>query len=214
MTKETSQPLSEQSSRNPADQELVGKVLGTEAAADMEELVGDQTVTESHPTPQQIELSADELSALQQEDSQEHVEPIIRREQYIEWMKEELGTAISVDQHFNFLPNGDVEVKGGLDFGHITISSWPPALKKVNGFFIMNDTTWNLPLDFLKKLEVTDEIEIDVSMIDNFPSRVVCKQVVIKFVDKPTEKDANEAVNKLEKKGYTKIQTSIPFDKL
>ena len=78
----------------------------------------------------------------------------------------------------------------------------------------MNETTWNLPLDFLRILEVEDDIEIDSSMIDDFPSGVVCKQVVIHFNDKPTEKDANEAVEKLEKKGYTKIQTSIPFDKL
>jgi len=214
MTKETVQPLGEQPTRSPRDTELVGGVLGGRAAEEMDELVGDQPLIDSRPAPQQIELSASELSALQQEDKQEDVEPIIRREQYIEWMQEELGTSNNVDQHFDFLLNGGVEVKGDLNFGKRTINTWPPALKKIKGFFIMNETTWNLPLDFLRILEVEDDIEIDSSMIDDFPSGVVCKQVVIHFNDKPTEKDANEAVEKLEKKGYTKIQTSIPFDKL
>jgi len=166
MSNEHAQPLREQPPRNPADQELVGKVLGREAAADMEELTGDQAKTPTKK-PDDLEMNNDEQTTTNQ--IEQTVSPENRRKQLIEWVNSHINinTFLSkeytaetwVDEFFTVNPDGTVDAPRTIDLISNTVDYLPEGLNEIDGDFIMSSASLksldNLPKKINGDLDIT-----------------------------------------------------------
>jgi len=135
MQKETTQPLGEQPTRSTDDTKLVADVLGEEAAADMNELVGDRA-KEPSVVPNEVGLSTGEKAATAEA---EKTKVELRRDEYVIW-----ATGISkdtdwVDETFTFESDGRVRVEGSLDLYDSGITELPGGLYEVTGNLILDD---------------------------------------------------------------------------
>jgi len=129
MTNETQQPLREQPPRSTDDSKLVAEILGGEAAADMDELVGDQA-EEPAVVANEIELSTKEQAATSEA---EKTMAEKRCDEYIVW-----ATGINmdrdwVDETFTFLPDGSVIAEGDIYIANHQVECFPPNLCEVGG---------------------------------------------------------------------------------
>jgi len=131
MTNETPQPLGEQPTRSVKDTELVGQVLGEEAAADMEELTGKQNAADQATDTNTLEVNFDDQLTVDK--SENTVTPEQRKKEYIEWTKETVKNATWVKEVFTFNPDGTVDVNGHLDIWWVDVYRLPPGLNQING---------------------------------------------------------------------------------
>jgi len=133
MINETTQPLREQPARSKNDTELVGRVLGGEAAEEMGELVGDQT-EESPTTPSDLKMSADEISATQESDvSREE-----RIHEFCEWIRPQLPPSADPKEYlrlndFIFNPDGTVDINRRLYLLRHKFDNLPKGINCVYG---------------------------------------------------------------------------------
>jgi len=172
MPNETQQPLGEQPNRRKDDSELVGQVLGEQAAEEMEELTEkkDANTTNSVTTPK-LGMSAGETNAAQA--AEQIVTPEHRRQQYYQWAEEISKNTDWIDETFIFESDGRVRVEGDLNLYNTGISELPPGLYKVEGrlFLIKNNITTikNIP-------ESVTELYLDhnkITKIENIPDSVI-----------------------------------------
>jgi len=138
MPNETTQPFSDQQPpRRKDDTELVGQVLGGQAADEMEQLIGKGA--KSAPPATELGLSAEEGGIITEA---EKILAEVRREEYYVWAEELGKNAKWVDETFTFEHDGTVIVDGDLNLSSfISISQMPPNLKAVMGYLSLNHLT-------------------------------------------------------------------------
>ena len=209
MKTETTQPLTEQPPRSTADSELVGKVLGGQAAGEMKELTGDQPTREDESGSNKLEMDEGERAATTKAEQTVSLEE--RKAEYHEWLEEMYGSRIAttaVKSKFKFLPNGDVESIGGVFFAGVTVKKFPSSLKKINGLLNLSETQWDIPLDFLKDIEIKNTMTIDMTLVDRIPPEVKCRDIIVRYSSKVfTIRETERAVQTLKDKGYKHVFT-------
>jgi len=199
MPNETQQPLREQPPRSTDDTRLVAEVLGGEAAADMEELVGGQA-KELPVTPNELEASIEEKVATTEAEN-DFAEK--RREEYLIWAEDDLiedETAEEfLDDHgFIFNSDGTVDMdKNFVGIGYLGISELPPSLNKIDGSFILSNTNIN-DLSNLPKI-IKDDLWINDITATSIPKGV---KINGKIHIKPNQK---ELIQDLKQKGYSNV---------
>jgi len=146
MPNETQQPLSEQPPRSPADQELVSQVLGEEAAADMSELVGEQT-SETTASTNTLGLTDDEQSMV----NESQKSPEQRRKEYIEWAHNFNCNDVWIDAHLKFNSDGAVETITNLSLVNCDLTTLPSSLVRINGTLSLDENPIN-SLECLPKI--------------------------------------------------------------
>jgi len=135
----TQQPLRPDQPRDPRDERLVGQVLGPEAEAEMEELVGGNT---SAATEESSELQMTETEEAAAKKAEVEVNPEKRRQEYYEWGREINLGKNWIDVSFIFNDDGTVTSISHLVLDRIiTPEQMPPALVEVRGFLDLNGLT-------------------------------------------------------------------------
>jgi len=133
MPRDTAQPFNDSTQRRTDDRSLVKEVLGSGSADEMFELVGDQGEVQALPEGDdfgEIEVTADEAEAQKQAE----VTPEERRAQYIEWTEgNEYIDEETIDEIFEFLPNGSVVGKCELDVFEDEEVELPEGLVEIKG---------------------------------------------------------------------------------
>jgi len=131
MPNETTSPFQPNRTRKTNDTELVAGVLGTDAAAEMEALVGGQTEPlEAEPTPLDTEM---ELSAKEQTNTTEAEKTVadLRRDEYIEWAVQHDLKREWVDETFTFNTDGTVMAEGDVVLFNRGVKTLPLKLIEV-----------------------------------------------------------------------------------
>ena len=201
MNQETTQPF-DQIQRDPRDERLVSEVLGGRAAKEMIELAGKDAIAEP-TTTSPLEMSDEEKGAAK--GIEEAPTPEERREEYIKWANEMGKSDKWVDWHFTFLLNGNVETTNkDLSLPNVHVERFPTSLTKVNGCFSIFASRWKIPLDFLKNIEVTKEISIDVTDVDRFPEGARCRGIIVYHNKDLPDEDGDQIIKKMSDKGYNK----------
>jgi len=169
MPHESAQPFTDPTQRNPRDTELVGKVLGTEQAADMQELTGDQP-TEQRETPTDLEQTTDEKIATTEAEKNKAE---LRHDEYVTWAEKISRNEDWVDETFIFEKDGRVRVEGDLHLKNTGISELPPDLYKVEGELSLENNKIkkieNIPESVTKLFLGSNQIR----RIENIPESVV-----------------------------------------
>jgi len=197
MPNETSQPLGEQPTRSDKDTELVGQVLGSEAARDMEELTGkDDTDTSSSTTASDLEISDAEFGATQQ--AERDVTPEQRKQEYIKWAEDIGSNKQWVNNYFHF--NDDSTVEYLFRFTHNIypkIKGFPESLKKFRRSVYLKGCGWDKnSFNSLKGKTIEGDLVIDVRDTKKIPSEINCKSILILMSS--SEKKANPGNTELE----------------
>jgi len=127
----TTQPLREQPPRSTDDTRLVAEVLGSDAAEEMDELVGDHSTDINQTESQGLELTEAETVATKE--VEQRVSPEERKQQYFEWAGKINKDDNWVEKTFTFGIDGSVSTKHKLDLSYEKISELPPGLTYANG---------------------------------------------------------------------------------
>jgi len=198
MQNETTQPLGEQPTRSTDDTRLVAEVLGGEAAADMNELVGDQAKT-SIKKPDGLEMSTEEASAIEHNEQirEERIRkfsdwvdlqetPFTNPKEFFKARKfifnndgtvDVLSDLNLIDRPYRYLPDGLNHVTGSCLLGATLISDLSNLPRIING---------DLNLQNIKATTIPEGIEVG-------------GEVYINTIQTELIKDANA-------KGYTVLK--------
>jgi len=131
MKNETQQPFTDSTPRSTDDRKLVAEVLGTEEAAEMEELLGQkQNPEESRMTDVSLGISDEEAEAVVEgEKSLEET----RRNEYIAWAVSISLNEDWVDETFVFSSDGTVSVVGNISLPLLEIKVLPSNFIEISG---------------------------------------------------------------------------------
>ncbi len=171
MTNETQQPFTPDQPRDPRDEELVGKVLGSKERADMKELTGDQPqATKTQDPSTNLKLSAKELA--EEERILQETTPESMRKKFIEWAEDIGKNEEWVDKVFSFELDGKVKVDDIL-LTHIGISEIPPIFRHLNtiGLYLFSNQITrigNIPTT-VKDLDLQNN---QITTVENIPNSV------------------------------------------
>ena len=138
--KDTTSPF-DTASRSPHNEELVERVSGSRAAADMRELLGSESGS-SQSGVAGLELSEDEAVAATAAEQMATPEQV--KKQFLQWA-EDNGKEEVWDEDwlfgdlFKIQPDGRVIVEGTLDLSVSELESLPPFIYEVAGDFYFNN---------------------------------------------------------------------------
>jgi len=145
--------------RSLRDQYLVEKVLGSEEAADMQELVGGQPTSPDHPLE---DLGGVDLSGEEQQlgKAEEHSREKSKQE-FIEWAQSIGKDREWIDERFTFNVDGTIFVDDLLVLGGCKLTEFPKQITKVRGGLVLDANN-------LKTLEgLPDEVEGNLTLVFN-----------------------------------------------
>jgi len=212
MPNETSQQPFDQTQRNTNDTELVGQVLGSEAAREMEELTGkeDANTTRSAPASD-LEISDTEHSATQKAEQTTTIEQ--RKQEYIEWADEYNLDADWIDESFKFNSNGTVEYRNAFWIGKHPVDRFPESLTVFQDNLSMNGCEWSkTQLEQLKKIKIKGIFSIWVEDVDDIPDKIDCERLcVVLSPEHPLKnvieqkKYKQELIDRLSQRGYDNV---------
>jgi len=122
----TQQPFSGDQPRSTNDKELVGQVLGGQAAEEMEELTGDAPI--KNDPSNSLSMSAEEQVKTNESMKEKVYNAETRREQYIA-IAENIGrTETWIDNVFEFNNDGSVEIIGRPEFARLGLTDFLPGI--------------------------------------------------------------------------------------
>jgi len=171
MPNETTSPFQPNRTRKTNDTELVAGVLGTDAAADMEALVGGQAEPlETEPQPQGLELTEDEQAATTKA---EKTKAELRYDEYVIWANEFGMDQEWVEETFIFEPDGRVRVEGDLILTAMGISELPPDLCEVKGNLKLNSNKIAKIANIPDSVTFIDFRGNQITEIENIPDSVI-----------------------------------------
>ncbi len=154
--------------RDPRDEHLVGEVLGTEAAEDMQQLAGSR---QADRRVSDIELTKGEQETTTRIEK-EAATAEERRRQYYEWAEKYDLSEEWVDERFNFLDDGSVETNAWISFHSKAVTSLPPGLKRVRGNLIFTMSGIRV-LSSLEGIKIDGDLELlQLLNIDTIPSNI------------------------------------------
>ncbi len=166
MSKET-KPLFDDKQRSNANQELVGRVLGKQAAQEMGELADDKSARADESGSNKLEMREDEKSAANE--IEHTVKPEVRRRQLVEWVESYISSDAAlnaeytaedwVDTIFTINSDGAVDAPGTINLSFNDITYLPEGLNEINGDFLLSSTPLksleNLPKKINGNLDIT-----------------------------------------------------------
>ncbi len=136
MPNESAQPF-DQTKRSPDDATLVGQVSGSQAEADMRELLGQTEPQGSEQAVLEAELGLSNTEVVSVTEEEKNIEQK-RFEEYVIWAKKIGWDKDLVENNFTFNPDGTVVANCDLDLTHskhkYSVKSLPPGLIEVKGY--------------------------------------------------------------------------------
>jgi len=170
MPNETTTPF-QNNKRDPRDEHLVERVLGSEVAREMGELVDGNEL--SNEQVSDLELSESERADTNQ--AEREVSPAKRREQYYEWGRINAITKEQIDENYVFNKDGTVICKGTIMISgtrgedHIL----PPGLIEVQGSLYLSNNAIESFERFPRKVGGCLNLEgNNLSTLEGFPESV------------------------------------------
>jgi len=210
MSNETSQqPFTENKPRNTDDKELVGQVLGEQAAAEMEELTGKNYAnTNGSASVPELGMTAEESDTTKKAEQTKFPEQ--RKEEYINWAEDQGISTRWVLKAFRFNDDGTVECKVGFTYVNNKVDFFPDSLVAVHGNLNLDGCSWNeTSYNKLKHIKITNELVIRVHDVEKIPSGIECESLTIISTHKPTEDTENVYEKSLRKRlknmGYLNV---------